>query len=271
MRDPNLELQESGWEELRKEARKIEGDLDVKLSSYAKLGARFTQGGGYVDSGSPPIGSSSRSWKSMEMEIQSLLEKLLDINDSMSRCAASAGPATSVTQKLARHRDILHEFTQVSDIVFICTFSVITIMFMGRLMLTLVAKYMYLRRIKGNINSMKEHAELLSSVRDDITDFKTSGSMSPRMQLLRERAAIHGNISHIDDVISQAQATRSVLGSQRQLFGDVQGKVKVLGDKFPIIRSLLGSIRRRRSRDTLILSAVIAACTLFIIIYWLSK
>ncbi|KAL5180860.1 Golgi SNAP receptor complex member 1-2 [Glycine soja] len=388
MRDPNLELQESGWEELRKEARKIEGDLDVKLSSYAKLGARFTQGGsgsGYVDSGSPPIGS-SRSWKSMEMEIQSLLEKLLDINDSMSRCAASAGPATSVTQKLARHRDILHEFTQE------------------------------FRRIKGNINSMREHAELLSSVRDDITDFKTSGSMSPRMQLLRERAAIHGSISHeaiakltsnqlnitatqthmttkldgllqkmailetnqhspssssanphspppsshphrmkldvlrfdgtdpsswifkitqltlawfqwmtrdglisswpgllqalearfvpsqyedpigtlfkltqreiaeladpyswrrnmlsaacpqpsccaIDDVISQAQATRVVLGSQRTLFTDVQGKVKVLGDKFPMIRSLLGSIRRRRSRDTLILSAVIAACT----------
>jgi hypothetical protein len=67
---------------------------------------------GYVDAGTPPVGS-SRSWKSMEMEIQSLLEKLLDINDSMSRCAASAGPATSVTQKLARHRDILHEFTQV--------------------------------------------------------------------------------------------------------------------------------------------------------------
>jgi len=65
-----------------------------------------------VDGGSPSVGS-SRSWKSMEMEIQSLLEKLLDINDSMSRCAASAGPATSVTQKLARHRDILHEFTQV--------------------------------------------------------------------------------------------------------------------------------------------------------------
>lgn len=45
MSDSTMELQESGWEELRKEARKIEGDLDVKLSSYAKLGARFTQGG----------------------------------------------------------------------------------------------------------------------------------------------------------------------------------------------------------------------------------
>ncbi|XP_062001249.1 Golgi SNAP receptor complex member 1-2 [Rosa rugosa] len=240
MTDSNLELQESGWEELRREARKIEGDLDVKLSSYAKLGARFTQGGGYVESGSPPVGS-SRSWKSMEMEIQSLLEKLLDINDSMSRCAASATPATSVTQKLARHRDILHEFTQE------------------------------FRRIKGNINSLREHAELLTSVRDDISEYKASGSMSPRMQILRERAAIHGSVSHIDEVISQAQTTRAVLGSQRALFGDVQGKVKNLSDKFPVIRGVLGSIKRRRSRDTIILSAVIAACTLFLIIYWLSK
>lgn len=66
-----------------------------------------------MDAGSPTMGS-SRSWKSMEMEIQSSLEKLLDINDSMSRCAASATSSTSVTQKLARHRDILHEFNQVA-------------------------------------------------------------------------------------------------------------------------------------------------------------
>ena len=67
---------------------------------------------GYVDTASPSAGSSWQSTE-MEMEIQSLLEKLLDVNDSMSRCAASSAPTTSVTQKLARHRDILHEFTQV--------------------------------------------------------------------------------------------------------------------------------------------------------------
>ncbi|KAM7476313.1 hypothetical protein LguiB_023556 [Lonicera macranthoides] len=239
--DPSMEmmLQESGWEELRKEARKIEGDLDVKLSSYAKLGSRFSHSG-YADTGSPSV-ASSRSWKSMEMEIQSLLEKLLDVNDSMSRCAASASPTTSVTQKLARHRDILHEFTQE------------------------------FKRTKGNLNSMREHAELLTSVRDDISEYKASGSMSPRVQLLRERATIHGSITHIDDVISQAQTTRATLGSQRAFFGNVQGKVKQLSDKFPIVRGIIGSIRKKRSRDTLILSAVIAACTLFLIIYWLSK
>lgn len=66
---------------------------------------------------------------------------------------------------------------------------------------------------------MREHAELLSSVRDDISEYKVSeiqtvdffprawitksaivqasGSMSPRVQLLRERAAIHGSIAHV--------------------------------------------------------------------------
>ncbi len=53
------------------------------------------------------------SWKSMEMEIEALLEKLVDINDAMSQCVAAAVSTTSVTQKLARHRDILHEFSQV--------------------------------------------------------------------------------------------------------------------------------------------------------------
>jgi hypothetical protein len=33
------------WEELRKEARKIEGDLDVKLSSYNKLRGTLAHGG----------------------------------------------------------------------------------------------------------------------------------------------------------------------------------------------------------------------------------
>ncbi|XP_020271207.1 Golgi SNAP receptor complex member 1-2-like [Asparagus officinalis] len=66
---------------------------------------------GYVDSGSLNVGP-SRSWKSMEMEKEFSLEKLLDINDSMSRCAATASATSSINQKLARHRDILHEYTQ---------------------------------------------------------------------------------------------------------------------------------------------------------------
>lgn len=46
----------------------------------------------------------------------------------------------------------------------------------------------------------------------------------------------------MDDVIGQAQTTRAALGSQRALFGDVQGKVKQLSDKFPVIRGLIGKL-----------------------------
>jgi Golgi SNAP receptor complex protein 1 len=108
----SLELQESGWEELRREARKLEGDLDVKLSSYARLAARSSSSSSAPAASSPTADRSS--WKSTELEIQALLDKLQDVNDAMSRCAAPAAPANaSVSQKLARHRDILHEFTQV--------------------------------------------------------------------------------------------------------------------------------------------------------------
>lgn len=233
----SLDLQESGWEELRKEARKIEGDLDVKLSSYAKLAIKFAYS---TDSGTPTVGP-DRSWKPMEMEIQSLLEKLLDINDAMSRCAASTSATSSVNQKLARHMDILHEFTQE------------------------------FRRTKGKLHSARERAELLNSVQDDISKSKASESLSSGVDLLHESASIHGSTSHIDELICQAQATGSVLGGQRALIGDVEGKVEQLGGKNFTIRGILGAIRRKRSRDTLILSAVIAACTLFLIIYWLVK
>jgi hypothetical protein len=40
-----MEEVDTGWEDLRREARKLEGDLDVKLSSYAKLGGMLAHGG----------------------------------------------------------------------------------------------------------------------------------------------------------------------------------------------------------------------------------
>ncbi|XP_077246280.1 Golgi SNAP receptor complex member 1-2-like isoform X2 [Tasmannia lanceolata] len=223
-----MEEKRSEWDDLRKEAGRLEGDLDVRLSSYAKLG----------DS-KPSSDSRDVQWKSMEMEIESLIEKLLDVNEAMSRCAAASHPTTSITQKLTRHRDILHEFTQE------------------------------FKRTRGNIISMREHAELLTSVRNDINEYKASGSSQ---NLLRERATIHGSISQIDDVTGQAEAVKGVLAAQRNAFVNIQGKMKQLSDRFPVIHGLLGAIKKRkRSKDTIVLSAVIAVCTLFLIIYWMSK
>ncbi|ERM97706.1 hypothetical protein AMTRI_Chr09g39040 [Amborella trichopoda] len=228
-------MAEMSWDDLRKEARRLEGDLDVRLSSYAKLG-------GYIDGKSlTDTHGQDIQWKSMEMEIQALLEKLLDVNDTMSRCAAATVPSISMGQKLTRHRDILHEYTQE------------------------------FKRTQGNIMLMWEHAELLKSVRNDINEYKASTTLKLAPGLLRERAAIHGSINQIEDVTDQAESLKGVLTAQRNAFTSIQGKVKQLSDRFPVIRGLLGAIKRKRSKDTLILSAVIAGCTLFLLIYWLSK
>ncbi|GBG61400.1 hypothetical protein CBR_g20431 [Chara braunii] len=221
------------WEDLRREARKLEGDLDVKLSSYSKLGSMLSHGGEIAAEG---------SWKSMEMEIEALLEKLQDVNDAMSRCVAGTTSTMSVSQKLARHRDILHEYTQE------------------------------FRRTRGHINSAREHVELLSSVRNDISEFKSDGASSSLMSsLLRERGAIHGNLAQLEDVINQAQVTKSTLAQQRMTFTEISSRMSVIADKLPMVRSLLGLIKRKKSKDTIILSLVIAACTIFLIVYWLYK
>ncbi|KAE8720177.1 26S proteasome non-ATPase regulatory subunit 12-like protein A [Hibiscus syriacus] len=102
MMDLNLNQLESGWEELRKEARKIEGDLDVKLSSYAKLGARFNLGGllvfllfivifwNILGRHRPGQADHGSLWK---MKFNHCLRNCW--TDRMSRCTASSAPTTS--------------------------------------------------------------------------------------------------------------------------------------------------------------------------------
>jgi Golgi SNAP receptor complex protein 1 len=45
-------------------------------------------------------------------------------------------------------------------------------------------------------------------------------------------------------------------------------KLSDLGAKFPVVNNLVGAIRRKKSKDTIILSAVVASCTLFLLAYW---
>lgn len=46
----------------------------------------------------------------------------------------------------------------------------------------------------------------------------------------------------VDEVISQAQATKGALAARHSAFMEIQGKLKQLGDRFPVIRSLLGKL-----------------------------
>lgn len=221
------------WEELRKEARKLEGELDVKLAAYSKLG------GGEGGSGE---GSSDALATSKGAEIETLLQRLSDVNDAMSSAVSGGGDARAHT--LARHRDILTEFTQE------------------------------FRRVRNNVSAGREREALLGGRGVDSGGGSFTGVQignGATGQLLRERASITSAGAQLEDVISSAQATVGALGAQRALFTDISGKIAATSAKFPAVNNLLAAIRRKKSKDTIILSAVIAGCTLFLLIYWLSK
>jgi Golgi SNAP receptor complex protein 1 len=44
-----------------------------------------------------------------------------------------------------------------------------------------------------------------------------------------------------------------------------------LGGRFPVVNTLLNAIRRKKSKDTLVLGGVITACILFTLVYIMLK
>ena len=125
------------------------------------------------------------------------------------------------------------------------------------------------KRLKSIHSSMQDRADLLGDVE--------SGSNAPLLPLssnssaiLRERANIGGVNNALDDVIGQAQNVASSLMQQRRVFDGVNSKLTTLGSRFPVVNSLLTSIRRRKAKDTIVMSLVVALCLALMLLYMFS-
>jgi len=228
--------QARAWEDLRKEARKLEGELDVKLAAYAKLCAGFEANYKLKTSDSSALGADQLA-QTKAAEIEDLLQRLSDVNDEMSSLIGGIGDSRSHT--LARHRDILQEFTQE------------------------------FRRLNSTLGAARDRVQLMAGSSEGHIGLTMGGSSTGA--LLRERATISSSTSAVDEILSQAQSVTTSLLDQRRVFDNVTDKLLQVGSRFPVVNSLLNAIRRKKSKDTLVLSAVIAACVLFTILYVWNK
>ena len=105
----------------------------------------------------------------------------------------------------------------------------------------------------------------------------------------------------LDDVMGTATAVAGRVGEQSRNFENIGNKVLAVGAKFPAINGIINAVRRKKSKvclamiqlhslcqclssgwkppaqldyalqDTIILASVISVCTVFILIYWISK
>ena len=160
------------WEGLRKQARALENEIDMKLVSFSKLGTNYTSRSNNTDSDKQPLlGGAESGLESLERDLESLLSQLSAINDEMAGYAAGAGDARSaaIHHTLQRHSEIL----QVSPL---------TALSQSVSVVCLQDYKQEFSKTSNNIASMLEREELLSSVQSDISHYRNEPESGKRNQ-----------------------------------------------------------------------------------------
>uniref|UniRef100_A0A4W3IJ95 Golgi SNAP receptor complex member 1 n=1 Tax=Callorhinchus milii TaxID=7868 RepID=A0A4W3IJ95_CALMI len=177
------------WEDLRKQARQLENELDLKLVSFSKLCTSYsgnsTRDGRrdrYSSDTTPLLNGSSqdRMFETMAVEIEQLLAKLTGVNDKMAEYTSTPGVTSlnaALMHTLQRHRDILQDYTHEYN------------------------------KTKANFIAIREREDLLGSVRKDIESYKSgSGVNNRRTELfLKEHEHLRNSDRLIEDTIREMQ------------------------------------------------------------------
>uniref|UniRef100_A0A4W6DN23 Golgi SNAP receptor complex member 1 n=1 Tax=Lates calcarifer TaxID=8187 RepID=A0A4W6DN23_LATCA len=224
--------------DLRKQARQLENELDLKLVSFSKLCTSYSSSRdghrGDTSDTTPLLNNSTqdRMFDTMSVEIEQLLAKLTAVNDKMAEYTNAPGTTSlnaALMHTLQRHRDILQDYTHE------------------------------FHKTKGNFLAIREREDLLGSVRKDIETYKSgSGVNNRRTELFLKE---HEHLRNI------AMATKENMTSQRGMLKSIQSRVNTLANRFPTINNLIQRINLRKRRDSLILGTVIGVCTILLLLY----
>uniref|UniRef100_A0A8D0C6D6 Golgi SNAP receptor complex member 1 n=1 Tax=Scleropages formosus TaxID=113540 RepID=A0A8D0C6D6_SCLFO len=222
------------WEDLRKQARQLETELDLKLVSFSKLctsyGASHDDHRGRGSDTTPLLSSSSqdRMLDTLGVEIEQLLAKLTSVNDRMAEYTNTPSVTSlnaAVMHTLQRHRDILQDYTHE------------------------------FQKTKGNFLAVREREDLLGSLKKEIDG---TGVNNRRTELfLKEN-------EHLRNI---AMATKENMTSQRGMLKSIQSRVNSLANRFPAVNSLIQRINLRKRRDSFVLGGVIGICTILLLLY----
>jgi Golgi SNAP receptor complex protein 1 len=124
------------------------------------------------------------------------------------------------------------------------------------------------RRLTSSLGAARDRVALMAGVSSSPgahVSLNVQGSTTGA--LLRERGAVTSSTHAIDEVLNTAQAVSNNLMEQRGLLDTIGQKVVSVGVRFPVVNSLLNAIRRKKSKDTMVLAGVIAACLIFTLMY----
>jgi len=113
-----------------------------------------------------------------------------------------------------------------------------------------------------------ERAKLLEGAAANTTSSALSMDPNGMDHLMRERNHIANSQSAAANVIHQATEIRNELRSQGLSLGRAQSMMGQIASNIPGINTLVEQIRKKRSRDDMVVVGVIASCILFTLWYW---
>ncbi|KAK7082218.1 Golgi SNAP receptor complex member 1 [Halocaridina rubra] len=229
-----LATENMSFEDLRKRARQLESEIDVKLVSFSKIAASYGSSS-ISNSNSETVAllSGDQMYETVSVELEQLLAALTDINERMNNCPH--GSSVAIIHTLQRHRDILQDYTHE------------------------------FQRTNNTIISRREREQLLGNGRNN---GRSLAGLSRRDLYLKESEHLANSERMVDEQITIAVETRDHLKTQREAFKMIQTKVNDLSNRFPIINTLMAKINIRRRRDSLILGMVVGLCFTFML-WWM--
>mmetsp|Transcript_6592 Transcript_6592/g.13598 ORF Transcript_6592/g.13598 Transcript_6592/m.13598 type:complete len:231 (+) Transcript_6592:265-957(+) len=225
----------TSFEQLKREAVNLERQLEDKIGRYQQLAQKLNQSAISHDLSMTEQGTAaSLSWDeeaTLQQEIQRLLNHLQDL---ITGRLAQASRSPSQKAVVNRYREILLDLR-------------------GEL-----------EKSRQTVRRAAERRELLQGASSTAIQ---SGNDPAMDHLLRERNYINNSMNAAGNVIDQAEAVRTDLRFQGRSLRNTQGLLGALTTNIPGLNTLVEQIRRKRSRDDMIVAGVIATCILFTLWY----
>ncbi|KAI1291752.1 Golgi SNAP receptor complex member 1 [Halotydeus destructor] len=226
------------WEDIRKQARQLENEIDSKLLVLSRHGAQDSRAGD-DDSDKTPLLSdfSTDLFERISTEIDSLLSKLSDINNKMAQYGDQLTKTPSATYTLQRHRDILTDYTKEFN------------------------------KTRANILNRREREQLFKPSTEVAVELGINGPNKRSDLYQKEQDHLRNSEQLVDDQINIAIKTRESLINQRTALKAIKTQMTTLANRFPMINTLVNKIGLKKKKDTMILGSVIGVCLFLFILY----
>lgn len=124
-----------------------------------------------------------------------------------------------------------------------------------------------LTRLRAHLQEARDKANLLGSVRDDISAYRAANPEAAEADyFLDERGTLDRSHDVADSVLSQAYAVRNDFAMQRETMANINRRITHAASQVPGINALIGRISAKKRRDGIIMGSFIAFC---FVVFWM--